>query len=191
MIEEFNTFINTIAEITQFDRNNLQLFYQNMLEADNKTKYNKFLEEFQGVWDKWVEINSSDEIDISQFFVEKGEQLFRNWFYTFFPFHTGTKQLILGFESGGTTEDIVIHMFYRFTMKELQIVDVSLAVNEIWGVPRTSALTRVFLEAFLAMRPIISKVIGYQISLMVEESKFLKKEQGRILFLEMVARPSE
>ncbi|MFX1299109.1 MAG: hypothetical protein ACFFD2_30145 [Promethearchaeota archaeon] len=186
----YATFIDQVSKQSRFDRLLLQKFYQKQIYDKNTIKYAQYEQEFQEMWNTWVE-ESRNSMAVSQFFVNYGDKIFRAWLRIFFPFNTGEKQLILGIRAGGTPEDFVIHMFYRFSLQELSIIDDCLTNYKIREISQRSALTRIFLESFLSMRPIISKIVGYKYTLLVVESKILKKLEGRILHLEIAARPSE
>ncbi len=183
----FKDFIEQLSKESRFDRKALQQIYEKKIFAQGGTKYTQYERIFKEEWDDWAKEKGTE--DIADFFIRKGDKLFRGWLQNFFPFYTGNKQLILGFKRGGTPEDIIIHVFYRFSQDELNSIDNSL--SRVGNMSPHTALSRVFLESFLAIRPIISKIVGYKYSLMVEESKFLKKAKGRILFLELIARPHE
>jgi hypothetical protein len=189
MTKDFQDFIKDLEE-TRFDRKDLQRIYEDRIQNQNSNKYSEYQRQFQAAWDDWAKQNDPNARDVSGFFVKKGDEILRNWFREFFPFYSDKERLILGFKAGGTPEDIIIHMFYRFTLSELTSIEHSLK-NITRNLSVRIALTRIFLESFLALEPLISKTVGYQYSLMVEESKFLTKKRGRILFLEIVARPHE
>ena len=184
----FQAFIEQLSRETKFDRNRLQKIYEQHIFSMKDEKLVRYESDFKAEWDDWAKGNG--KVDVSEFFFKRGKKLLRGWLSNFFPFYTSNKRLIISIKKGGTYEDFVISVFYRFSPEELMSVDLSLMNNNI-EMTRRSALTRIILEALLAMRPIISKVVGYKYSLMIEESKFLKKENGRILFLEIVARPQE
>lgn len=188
MTLDFRTFVEELSKKSNFDRNVLRKIYEKKLQVDHKGEYAEYERRFVEDWDGWVKING--KMRVSEFFVEYGERIFRNWLQAFFPFYTGTRRLIIGVKAGGTIEDVIIDLFYRFSVEELESVNRILEGNS-GRISCQAALTRIFLESLLAIRPIISKALGYQYSLMIEESKFLKKDNGRILFLEIVARPSE
>jgi hypothetical protein len=185
---DFPAFINHLAKETRFDRNLLQQAYER--EIKTQAAYTGYKEDFQFIWDKWIGEGGNSE-NISEFFVANGEQLFRELLTSLFPFNRDRKQIYIVFKEGGTPEDIIIHFFYRFSKKELEALNKAFSFYKIREVSQRAALTRLFLEAFLMLHPIISGVVGFQYSMMVDESKFLEKERGRILFLELVARPSE
>ncbi len=185
---DFATFINRLSKETRFDRNLIQQFFEKRIKSESM--YSEFEQEFQKVWKDWMKEGGNGE-NISEFFVENGEQLFRKLLTTLFPFNRDRKQIYIVFKEGGTPEDIIIHFFYRFSKKELEALNKAFSFYKIREVSQRAALTRLFLEAFLVLHPIISRVVGFQYSMMVDESKFLEKERGRILFLELVARPSE
>lgn len=184
MTMEFKTFIERLRKESRFNRRKLQQVYEKGIFSEG-AKYAQYERIFQGEWDEWTKDNGTEKV--ADFFVTKGAKLFRGWLKHFFPFYTSNQRLILAFKRGGSPEDVVIHMFYRFSQEELQIMDQSLIKN----ISRRTTLTRIFLESFLAMRHIITKVLGYKYTLVVEESQFLEKGHGRILFLELIARPQE
>ncbi len=184
----FQAFIEHLSKESRFDRIRLQKIYEEHILSKKEGRISQYEKKFQAEWDDWAKEKGIE--DISDFFLNRGEKLLRGWLQSFFPFYTGNQRLILVLKKGGTPEDFIITVFYRFTQEELDSVDISLSNNRI-SLTRQSALTRVFLESFLAMRPTISNIVGYKYSLMVEESRFLKKADGRILFLEIVARPHE
>lgn len=188
MTMSFQEFIEQLGKETRFNRIGLQRIYEKMIQ-NNYNKLIRYQGKFQTEWDNWVKANGPEKV--SNFFVQQGDTLFREWLEDFFPFYTGKEQLILGFKEGGTSEDFIINIFYKFTQIELNSLNNFLILNRMSDLSLRIALTRVFLESFLAMRPIISTVVGYKYSLVVEESKFLTKSQGRILYLELIARPSE
>lgn len=185
----FEAFIEQLSKESRFDRTKLREIYEKKLLVEDKLKYMRFEIEFAEKWESWVKKNGPEEV--SEFFLMHGENLIREWLQNFFPFFTSSQRLIIGVKGGGTREDVLFHLFYKFTREELDSIDRSLAAHKITELSRGSAITRVFLESVLALSPIISRALGYKFSLMVEESKFLKKADGRILFLEIVARPQE
>ena len=184
----FQAFIEQLSKDSRFDRKRLQKIYEDHIFSKKEARLSRYENTFQAEWDDWAKEKGT--VDISEFFLKRGEKLLRGWLSNFFPFYTSNKRLILGIKKGGTYEDFIIDVFYRFSQEELESVDLSLSNNRI-DLTRRSALTRIILESLLAMRPIISKIVGYKYSLMIEESKFLKKANGRILFLEIVARSQE
>ncbi|MHA1265073.1 MAG: hypothetical protein ACTSRS_07525 [Candidatus Helarchaeota archaeon] len=189
MIPDFKTFIEKISKKSRFDRPRLREIYQKHLLIEKGHHYSRYEREFTAKWNGWVRQNSP--LDVSKFFIQNGENLFRGWLREFSPFQTGNERLLIGVRGGGTPEDIIIHLFYKFSIEELEYMDCILEKHQITDLTRKSALTRLFLESFLSLKPIISKALGYKYALMLEEAKFLKKERGRILFLEIVARPED
>ncbi len=187
---DFATFINQISYKTRYDRGLLQRFLEQQIYNKNQIKCEQFELYFRAEWENWEKETKKSE-NVAGFFVKKGELLLRKWLNDFFPFNTGKQQLILGFKGGGTSEDFRFYIFYRFTTDELEIIEKSFINYKIREISQRAAITRIFLEIFLAMSPIISKVLGYKYSLMLEESKILSKSKARILYLELVARPLE
>ena len=185
---DFAAFIDRLSKETRFDRKLIQQFFEKRIK--NEPIYGEFEQQFQKVWKDWMKEGGNGE-NISEFFVQNGEQLFRQLLTTLFPFNRDRKQIYMVFKEGGTPEDTIIHFFYRFSKRELESLNKAFAFYKIREVSQRAALTRLFLEAFLLLHPIISRAVGFQYSIMVDESKFLEKERGRILFLELVARPSE
>jgi hypothetical protein len=190
MTSDFEAFIEELSKECRFDRTLLKQYYETQIYSRRQAKYLHFEQIFRETWDKWVR-EKGNALVVSDFFVNYGDKLFREWLGLFFPFHTRGQRLILGFKGGGTYEDIVISMFYRFSLQELEIINKSFDKYKIREITPRAALTRMFLESFLVIYPVISKIVGYKYSLMLEESKILKKDQGRILHLEIVARPIE
>ncbi|MHA1276224.1 MAG: hypothetical protein ACTSQI_00940 [Candidatus Helarchaeota archaeon] len=185
---DFVAFIDRLSKKSRFDRNLLKRIYDKELRT--QASYLKYEQKFQNEWDKWLAEGRNAE-NVSEFFVKNGTQLFQEWLRTMFPFNRDGRQLFLTLKEGGTPEDIIIQFFYRFSKRELEAVNKTFSYYKIREVSQRAAVIRVFSESILAIQPIISKIIGNQYSLMVDESKFLKKEKDRILFLELVARPRE
>jgi len=191
MMRNFRSFIELLGRESRFDRNLLQKIFENLVKKEYKIEYTQFRQALQEKWNDWIEKNGNNKEQVSKFFMTNGEQIIRKWLGEILPFANNKQQLITGVKSGGTPEDLIIHMFYRFNQKELEAIDVTISNNRIQEITRETALKRIFLESFLPLKNIISSVLGYKYSLMIEESKVFTKENGKILFLEMTARPQE
>lgn len=191
MTEEFRSFIELIGRESRFDRNLLQKLFAKLIKNDYQIKYAKFNLFFQESWKAWKAIRGPGKAHISDFFMRHGEIIIRKWLGDFLPFANSRQQLIAGVKKGGTPEDLVFHFFYRFDPRELEFIDLSISNNKIYEISRETALKRLFLESVLPLKTIISNALGYKYSLMIEESKVLTKAQGKIVFLEITARPSE
>jgi len=191
MTQEFRSFIDRLGRESRFDRNLLQKVFDNLIKNEYKVKYAQFKQSFQENWNDWLAKEGNKKEEVSKFFMKNGELMIRKWLGNLLPFTNSTQQLITGVKSGGTSEDLIIHLFYRFNQKELESIDLSIANNKIQEISRETALKRIFLESFLPLKNIISTTLGYKYSLMIEESKILTKEKGKILFLELTARPQE
>jgi len=191
MTQEFRSFIERLGRESRFDRNLLQKVFDQLIKTEYKRKYAQFKQSFQESWDDWITKQGNKKEHVSEFFSQNGEQLLRRWLGEILPFANSRQQLIIGVKSGGTPEDLIIHLFYRFNQKELELIDSSISNNRIQEISRETALKRIFLESFLPLKTIISSALGYKYSLMIEESKVLTKAKGKILFLELTARPQE
>ncbi len=188
---KFAAFIENLAKESRFDRNLIKHTYETYIFTQRKDVYVKFELLCNELWKHYLKDNKS--IEVANFFVEHGDELFRAWLRIFFPFNIKQEQLILGFKAGGTPEDFAFHMFYRFSQEELEVITRSFEKYKIREISTRAALTRIFIEAFLSMQPTISKTVGYGYTLMLVDSKLLVKEnvKGRVLHLEIAARPSE
>ena len=189
MTQDFRSFIEQLGRESRFDRKLLQKVFEGLIQTGNKAQYAEFKQFFQESWNEWVKTGGKEQV--SEFFMKNGEKIIRKWFGEFLPFTNNKQQLIVGVKSGGTREDVIIHMFYRFNQGELESIDLSLSSNMIREVSRETVLKRLFLESFLPLKNIFSSALGYKYSLMIEESKVLTKEKGKIIFLELTARPQE
>jgi hypothetical protein len=191
MTQEFRSFIERLGRESRFDRNLLQKGFDQLIKTEYKVNYAQFKQSFQEKWNDWITKQGNKKEQVSEFFMQNGEQFIRRWLGEILPFTNSKQQLITGVKSGGTPEDLIFHMFYRFNPQELELIDRSISNNRIQEISRETALKRLFLEAFLPLKAIISSVLGYKYSLMIEESKVLTKARGKIVFLEITARPSE
>lgn len=192
MTQEFRSFIELIGRESRFDRNLLQKVFANLIKNDYQIKYAQFNRFFQESWKAWIAIRGgSGKEHISDFFMRHGETIIRKWLGDFLPFTSSKQQLIAGVKAGGTPEDLVFHIFYRFDPRELEFIDLTMSNNKIQDISRETALTRLFLESVLPLKTIISSALGYKYSLMIEETKILTKAKGKILLLEISARPQE
>ncbi|MDD1777461.1 MAG: hypothetical protein LUQ65_04770 [Candidatus Helarchaeota archaeon] len=191
MTQEFRSFIERLGRESRFDRTLLQKTFDQLIKTEYRVKYAQFKQSFQESWQDWTANQGNKKEQVSEFFLQNGEQFIRRWLGEILPFTNSKQQLITGVKSGGTPEDLIFHMFYRFSQQELELLDRSISSNRIQEITRETALKRLFLEAFLPLKAIISSALGYKYSLMIEESKVLTKSKGKIVFLEITARPSE
>ena len=191
MTQQFRSFIEGLGRESRFDRNLLQRVFDQLIKTEYKVKYAQLKQSFQERWNDWIAKPGNKKEQVSEFFMQNGEQLIRRWLGEILSFTNSKQQLIIGVKAGGTSEDLIFHVFYRFNQQELELIDRSISSNRIQEISRETALKRLFLEALLPLKTIISSVLGYKFSLMIEESKVLTKARGKIVFLELTARPSE
>ncbi len=175
-------FFNLLGKHTRFDRGSEEFhnYLKTHLERKHAT-YPRFVSEIKEIWEQYIK--GQVGMNISRFFMEKGQEFMQSWYCEVFPFPK--TRINFEFRPGGSQVDVLITVKYVLSDVELTCLAEIIQKYNIPDKPVTGAALIALLEPCVLFGMVLSSIVGQEIRVSIEDRMI---EQNH-LTLELSARP--
>lgn len=132
------------------------------------------------MWDEWE--SQSRASGISDFFHQRGSELFTLWMCKLYPFED--KKLTLDFPKGQSSVDALVVLSYIFEKRELDYIRFILEKLDINGKSEYDAARVLFVNAIKSISDYFSSLIGTQFKIYTEDINEYEIEVNNSLYIE-------
>jgi len=182
MTKKVCKFFELIGKHTGFDRGDTKFraFLGAHLERKHTT-YPRFMNYFQEVWNDYIKNDVG--INLSRFFIENGKAFMKKWYTDVFPFPK--RRIDFEFKQGGSQVDVLITIKYQLTEVELECLNEIIQKYQIKDKTINAAALIALLEPCVLLGMALSKLIGQEIRVSIEDRSIEKN----LITLELSVRP--
>jgi hypothetical protein len=182
MSKKVQKFYERLGKQTQFERSDEKLYaYLKTNLKKKRVAYPRFMEYFRKTWKNYIETSSS--MNISQFFIDEGNEILTRWFSEVWPFPKSS--LNFEFGRGGSQVDVLITIKYVFSKDETSAIGEVIDKFNIEEKTNTSAALVSLLEPLVLFGSILSEIIGQDFRVSIED-RTIENDQ---ITIETSARP--
>jgi len=181
MTKKVCKFYEILGHHTQFDRGDENFHaYLKLNMVRKRVAYPRFLSQFQTIWEEYTK--SQGVINLSQLFIEKGNEFLTEWYTEVFPF---PKRIEFEFHRGGSQVDVLITIKYTLSEIELNCFDEIIQKYNIPNKTPIAAALVSLLEPCVLLGEELSKIIGQEIRVSIEDRTI----ENNNIVLELSIRP--
>jgi len=156
MTKKVCKFYEILGKHTLFDRGD-ENFHAYLISnlVHKRVAYPRFVEQFKSIWEEYMKNQSVN--NLSQLFIEKGDEFLKEWYTEVFPF---PKRIKFEFRRGGSQVDVLITIRYTLSVIEINCFDEIIKNYNIPNKTSSAAALISLLEPCVLLGEELSKIIG-------------------------------